>query len=198
MPTGKTTQAGFTYLFVLMMIALIGMGLAAAGTLWHTESQREREAELLFVGNQYRQAIKSYYENESKPESDKTAPRLPQSINDLLQDNRRPDIVRHLRRAYRDPFTGKPLALILASDNKSIVGVFSEASGHPFKTGGFVPEFGTFNGADSYADWRFEFVPPAGSNDKAVPAAATAASPAEFAAAKNAQTSDPAPVQRLE
>jgi type II secretory pathway pseudopilin PulG len=37
MPTGKTTQSGFTYLFVLMMIALIGMGLAAAGILWRTE-----------------------------------------------------------------------------------------------------------------------------------------------------------------
>ena len=62
MPTGKSAQSGFTYLYVLMLIALIGMGLAAAGTLWRTEAPRAHEAELLFVGAQYRQAIRSYYE----------------------------------------------------------------------------------------------------------------------------------------
>ncbi|MCL5061183.1 MAG: type II secretion system GspH family protein, partial [Candidatus Thermoplasmatota archaeon] len=60
MPSGKASQSGFAYLFALMLIALIGMGLAAAGTLWRTDSRRAREAELLFVGDQYRQAIRSY------------------------------------------------------------------------------------------------------------------------------------------
>src|SRR3569832_1769361 len=56
MPTGKPAQSGFTYLFVLMLVALIGMGLAAAGTLWHTESQRAREANQLFIGGRGRRA----------------------------------------------------------------------------------------------------------------------------------------------
>jgi len=151
MPTGKSTQCGFTYLYVLMLIALIGMGLAAAGTLWDTDARRAREAELLFVGAQYRQAIRSYYE------LDPAQPRLPQSIDELLEDNRRPDIVRHLRRAYRDPLTGGELTLIRAPDSQGIVGVFSQATGRPFKLAGFLPEDEAFSGAASYANWRFVF-----------------------------------------
>lgn len=155
MPTGKSAQSGFTYLYALMLIALIGMGLAAAGTLWRTDAQRAREAELLFVGSQYRQAIRSYYE------LDPAQPRLPQSIDDLLEDNRRPNIVRHLRRAYRDPLTGGELAPIRAPDNQGIVGVVSLATGRPFKLAGFRPEDEALADAASYADWRFVFSLPA-------------------------------------
>ena len=162
MPTGKPAQSGFTYLLVLMLIALIGMGLAAAGTLWRTESQRDREADLLFIGDQYRQAIRSYYE------LDPVQPRLPQSIDDLLEDNRRPNIVRHLRRAYRDPLTGGAFALIRQPNAKDIIGVYSPAPGQPFKTDGFSSKDAAFKGAKSYAEWRFVFVlpsrPPAAPN----------------------------------
>ena len=155
MPSGNAAQSGFTYLYVLLLIALIGMGLAAAGTLWRTDAQRAREAELLFVGGQYRQAIRSYYE------LDPAQPRLPQSIDALLEDNRRPKAVRHLRRAYRDPLTGGDLTLIRAPDGKGIVGVMSPAPGHPFKRAGFLPEDEAFADAASYADWRFVFTPAA-------------------------------------
>ncbi len=155
MLTGKSTQSGFTYLFVLMLIALIGMGLAAAGTLWSTDAKRAREVELLFIGDQYRQAIRSYYELEPNQ------PRLPQSIDDLLEDHRRPTIVRHLRRAYRDPFTGEAFALILAPNSQGISGVHSQSSGHPFKIAGFSAVDKAFAEAVTYADWQFVFVPPA-------------------------------------
>ena len=155
MPTGKPSQSGFAYLYVLLLIALIGMGLAAAGTLWRTDAQRAREAELLFVGNQYRQAIKSYYE------LGPGQPRLPQSIDDMLEDNRRPDSVRHLRRAYRDPLTGGEFALIHAPDKQGIIGVVSQAPGRPYKLAGFLSEDEAFSGARSYADWRFVFSLPA-------------------------------------
>ena len=154
MPTGKSAQSGFTYLYVLMLIVLIGMGLAAAGTLWRTDAQRAREADLLFIGSQYRQAIRSYYE------LDPAQPRLPQSIGDLLQDNRRPNIVRHLRRAYRDPLTGGEFALIRAPDTQGIAGVVSLATGRPFKITGFLPEDAAFKDASAYAEWRFVFTPP--------------------------------------
>lgn len=152
MPTGKPAQSGFTYLFVLMLIALIGMGLAAAGTLWHTESQREREADLLFIGDQYRQAIRSYYE------LDPAQPRLPQSLDDLLEDNRRPNVVRHLRRVWRDPLTGRPFVLIREPDTQGIAGIYSPAPGHPFKNAGFAAKDEAFKDAKSYAEWRFVVV----------------------------------------
>ena len=155
MPTGKPVQSGFSYLLVLMLIALIGMGLAAAGTLWRTDAQRARETELLFIGGQYRQAIRSYYA------LDPAQPRLPQSIDDLLEDNRRPGVVRHLRRAYRDPLTGGELVPIRAPDTQGIVGVMSQATGRPLKIAGFPPENEAFSNAASYADWRFVFSLPA-------------------------------------
>jgi type II secretory pathway pseudopilin PulG len=186
MRTGKPTQSGFTYLFVLMMIALIGMGLAAAGTLWNTEAQRAREADLLFIGNQYRQAIRSYYE------LDPAQPRLPQSVDELLEDNRRPDTVRHLRRAYRDPFTGGELALIRAPDTKGIVGVYSKSTGHPFKSSGFSSEYGSFSKAASYADWHFVFIPAVVAGNKGIAASAeTAASSGNKTSAQPAAATDP-------
>jgi len=148
-------QSGFTYLFVLMLIALIGMGLAAAGTLWRTDAQRAREVELLFIGNQYRQAIQSYYE------LDKNAPRLPQSIDELLEDKRQPDIVRHLRRAWRDPFTGDAFELVPAPNGAGFSGVASRSTLAPLKKAGFDPRDEAFAEAASYAEWHFVFTPPA-------------------------------------
>lgn len=136
------------------MIALIGMMLASAGSVWTTDVRRTREAELLFIGHQYKQAIRSYYELDSAHQ------KLPQSIDDLLEDKRQPSIVRHLRRAYRDPFTGEALDVIRATDSPGIVGVVSRASGNPLKKSGFLPEYRLFAEAGSYADWRFEFVLP--------------------------------------
>lgn len=162
MPTGSRRQAGFSYLFVLMLVALVGMGLAAAGSLWRTDAQRAREAELLFVGDQYREAIRSYYE------FDPAQPRLPQSVDDLLLDRRRLSPLRHLRRAWRDPLTGDALVLIRAADGGGILGVHSGSTAAPLKTAGFAPKDDAFTGAVRHADWRFEFKP-AESPDKSLP-----------------------------
>jgi len=151
----STRQSGFTYLFVLMLIVLIGMGLAAAGTLWRTDAQRTREVELLFIGNQYRQAIQSYYE------LDKNAPRLPKSIDDLLEDKRQPDVVRHLRRAWRDPITGGAFQLIAAPDGVGFSGVASRSTATPLKMAGFDPRDAAFAKAATYAEWQFVFTPSA-------------------------------------
>jgi type II secretory pathway pseudopilin PulG len=155
MPTGRRRESGFSYLTVVMMVGLVGLGLAAAGTLWHTESQREREADLLFVGSQYRQAIRSYYLLEP------AVPRLPASVDDLLEDRRRPEPVRHLRRAWRDPLTGDDFVLIQAPEGRGIVGVHSPSTARPFKTQGFQVENAAFELAESYQAWQFVFVPPA-------------------------------------
>ena len=160
MATGRNAQRGFAYLYALMLIALVGLGLGAAGTVWRTDAQRMRETELLFVGDQYRRAIRSYYE------LDPAQPRLPRSIDDLLEDNRRPGVVRHLRRAWRDPLTGGELELIHAPGTQDIVGVTSGAPGHPLRTAGFAAEDEAFAGATSYAGWRFVFTPPAKPADR--------------------------------
>lgn len=60
MQIGKLKQLGFTYIGVLMLVAIAGIGLAGVGIVWHQDAQREREKELLFIGDEYRQAIGSY------------------------------------------------------------------------------------------------------------------------------------------
>lgn len=153
MPSGSARQRGFTFIFVLLLMALMGLGLAAAGSLWHTDARRAREAQLLFAGNQYRDAIRRYYE------LDANQPRLPQSLEDLLLDDRRPTPLRHLRRAYVDPVTGEPFELIRAPDADGIVGVRSRARDAPLKIAGFSPENAEFSEARTYADWAFVFTP---------------------------------------
>ncbi len=155
MRTGKPAQAGFTYLFVLLLIGLIGLGLAAAGSVWRTESQREREAELLFVGEQYREAIRQFYQ------LDPDAPRLPQTFEELLEDTRRPQPVRHLRRKWRDPFGGEMLP-VRTPDGGGIQGVHSSSSLRPLKQAGFPPGMESFEHAAHLSDWQFVYVPPAG------------------------------------
>lgn len=167
MPTGDARQRGFSFIFVLLLMALMGLGLAAAGSLWQTDARRAREAELLFVGSQYRDAIRHYYE------LDANQPRWPHSLDDLLLDGRRPTPLRHLRRAYADPITGEPFELIRSPDADGIVGVRSRSEAAPLKVAGFSPENAEFSEAATYAGWAFVFKPATKS-----PAPPTGASPA--------------------
>jgi hypothetical protein len=53
-------QAGVGYLMVLFAVAVIGLSLASAGEIIHTQSVREKETQLLFIGQQFRSALASY------------------------------------------------------------------------------------------------------------------------------------------
>ena len=92
-------QAGFTYLWVLVAVALIGIGLAATGEVWMTSARRAKIAQADWAGLQYVQAVGSYYE--SAPWG---ANVYPQSLDALLEDRRGPITRRHLRTLYRNPF----------------------------------------------------------------------------------------------
>lgn len=146
---GRAGQGGITYLGLLFAVAIAGVGLAGTGSLWFLESRREKEKELLFIGEEYRRAIGSYYTR--GPEGAKV---YPQSLEDLLQDKRFPHSVRHLRRLYRDPMTnGTDWELI--RDQGRIIGVASRSTEKPVKVAGFGPGQAEFESARSLADWRF-------------------------------------------
>ncbi|MEO3715586.1 type II secretion system protein [Roseateles flavus] len=95
-------QRGFTYLGVLLAVALIGLGLSLASEVWSTTARRQRQVQLEWVGQQYAQAIGSYYE--STPGRVKAFPR---SIDDLLDDKRVPFARRHLRQPYPNPLSSQ-------------------------------------------------------------------------------------------
>ena len=165
-------QSGFGYLLVLLLIALLGMGLGAAGTLWSTESQRVKESDLLYVGEQYRKAIRSYY---NAPSPDK-ARHYPKKLEDLLLDTRQPQLTRYLRKLYVDPVSGKnEWGLIVDETSRGISGVYSLAPGTPLKQLGFDAAHKDFENAPNYAAWHFVVTEAA---QPAKPAPKTSAEPA--------------------
>ena len=150
MRTGKRRQFGFTYLGLLILLVLMGVVLAQAGTLWSQTRQREREADLLFYGDQFRQAIAAYYQAQA-PNT------YPKTLNDLIEDPRVPFERRFLRQIFVDPMTGKRDWILIKGPDKGIMGVYSPAPGTPIKQGHFRPADAAFAAAKSYAAWRFEF-----------------------------------------
>ncbi|MBV8033363.1 MAG: type II secretion system protein [Betaproteobacteria bacterium] len=147
-------ERGFTYVAVLIGAATLAAALGVAAQVYSQSAQREKEAELLFVGNQYRDAITAYYER-----SPGGAKRYPQKLDDLLEDKRYPNVVRHLRRLYADPLTGKPLQALEAPSG-GVMGVFSPSEAAPIKRAGFRPRDEALADAEKYSDWKFSYSPP--------------------------------------
>jgi type II secretory pathway pseudopilin PulG len=151
--------AGFTYIAIMIAVVLLGVSLAATGMLWETAQRRERERELLFVGNQFRRAVGLYYER--TPGNIKQFPR---KLEDLLQDNRFPNVQRYLRKIYPDPITGKVQWGLVEYPGIGITGVYSLSDKVPIKSARFPSYTRNFDMAKTYADWRFEYLPGQGLN----------------------------------
>jgi type II secretory pathway pseudopilin PulG len=151
---GPANAAGFTYVGLLIAVVILGVALSAAGTVWRTQAQREREKELLFIGREFRAAIASYYRGGGMG-----GHQYPQEINDLLEDKRWPEPHHHLRRLYVDPMTGAADWTIIRTDMVGITGVASSSNGVPIKKAGFPVEEAAFADATCYCDWKFEHVP---------------------------------------
>lgn len=147
-------QRGFTYLGLMIIVMVMGMALAAFGTIYSQSAQRDKEAELLFVGEQFRAAIESYY---LKSPGDRA---YPKKLDDLVEDKRFPMPVRHLRRIYPDPITGgADWGLVEMPNNGGIMGVFSRSEEKPIKQANFGAKQAAFEDAESYAKWTFTYSP---------------------------------------
>lgn len=147
-------QAGFSYVLVMFAVALLAIMAVRLLDVAATNEQRAREAELLYIGNAYREAIGVFYEN-----TPGTVKRYPEKLSDLLQDPRTTTMQRPLRKLYRDPITNDAeWGLVLGGDER-ITGVYSLSHKQPVKTGGFAPVLAGFALAKEYRDWRFVYVP---------------------------------------
>src|SRR6266568_8105353 len=148
---GWRSARGFTYLGLLAVIVLIGLMLAAAGEVASTTAQREREAQLLWVGHEYRAAI-GRYRNQMRG--------YPQTLQELL--GAAPDSplqVRYLRHLYPDPMTNAVDWVLVPAPNGGIMGVASSSKRAPLKTAGFDQIEKAFADAKAYSDWQFTFAP---------------------------------------
>jgi len=161
----KRGNRGFTYIGLLILVALIAIALAGTAEVVSTAQKREREQEILFVGTQYARAIAAYHA------SSPGLAAYPPSLEDLLEDKRFPDTRRHLRKLYRDPLTESANWGLVRGPNNSVAGVYSLAEGTPLKQEGFPKEYPEFAQAESYAQWKFTGAPQAGTAKAAVPPA---------------------------
>lgn len=161
MRTGRprsSHQRGFTYLAVLILVALLGSGLAAYGELASHAHQREREAELKWIGSQFREAIGLYYQR--TPGSVK---RYPQRLEDLLQDQRFLTAQRYLRRIYRDPMTGGTEWGLVQAPEGGIAGVYSLSDTRSISQAVLGQRREIVPAGARYQDWKFTYEPPSAS-----------------------------------
>jgi type II secretory pathway pseudopilin PulG len=171
---------GFTYMTVLFIVAVITAGLALVGEMWETAAKREKETQLLFVGNQYRQAITRYYLAGKN--------QYPRALEDLLKDPRQPGAVRYLRRLYADPLTGSAEWGIDKAPDGGIAGVHSLSEDKPLKSANFKLRDAGFESAATYSAWKFIYSPlaPGQASATAQPAAAGQPAPTQPAPANAA------------
>ena len=85
MPRPRT---GYVLIMLLFVITVMAIGLMVAVPVWQTQIQREKEAELIFRGNQYVEAVRIF--QLKKPGT------FPRSLDDLLKE-------KCIRRLYKDP-----------------------------------------------------------------------------------------------
>ena len=148
-------DGGFTYPALLALIVVMGIAITTASQSWTTLMTREKEATLLFRGDQIRRAIASYY----NAPADKSKRTYPPSLKVLLKDPRFPGVKRHLRKIYPDPMTSDGKWGVILAGNGRIKGVFSQSDKEPMKKGNFSAANAHFKDKMHYSDWTFFFVP---------------------------------------
>lgn len=145
------SSAGFTYLGLLILVAIIGIATSATLKLGSIMQRRSAEERLLAIGSEFRNALESYA-NASAP----GRPRSPASLQELLIDSRSASLRRHLRRIYIDPISGDDhWGVVSAIPGPGISGIYSLAKGNPIKRANFDPRFEEFSGQPSYQNWIF-------------------------------------------
>lgn len=147
-------QRGFTYIALLIFIAVLGVGLAAVSEVWSVQLTRDKEEELLYTGDQIRDAIAMYSRQGAG-----AGGRFPGRLEDLLKDPRSPATRRYLRKIYPDPITGSTKWELVQGPNGEVLGVHSTSDKEPLKKAGFSLADRQFEGATKYSDWVFVISP---------------------------------------
>lgn len=153
-------QLGYTYLAALAAIVTLSISLSTAVLLNQRKAKAELEAELLFRGSAYIQAIRHYYEAQSG------AQRYPSTLEDLIKDPRYVER-RHLRQLYPDPLIKDGEWRLIPAIDGGIKGIASTSKKTPLREKGFPKGLATFENSASYSDWEFIYSPKK-NNSKAI------------------------------
>jgi len=93
---------------LLVAMSVMAVMMTIAMPVWNTQAKREKEAELVFRGEQYARAVMLYQR--------KFANTLPPSLDVLLND-------KYLRKRYKDPITGGDFQLLSGASVQANAGV---------------------------------------------------------------------------
>ncbi|MES2298816.1 MAG: type II secretion system protein [Pseudomonadota bacterium] len=157
-------NAGFTYVGLIIIVAIIGLVSATTIKLGSLLQRRAAEEQLLEVGTAFADALKSYADASLPGQS-----KQPTSVAELLRDPRFPNARRHLRQLYLDPITGgSEWGIMRTNDKVGIIGFYSLSTATPIKQSNFQERFQQFDHMQRLSDWKFmgtglqdlRFVPP--------------------------------------
>jgi type II secretory pathway pseudopilin PulG len=150
-PNGQASAQGYAMVALLVAMSIMAVMLGLALPVWQTAIRREREAELVFRGEQYVQAIRLFQR--------RYAGTFPPDVDVLVKQ-------RFLRRRYQDPITGRDFQPVYAgtktttgdargvgalpptsfSGRGGIIGVVSRSTEASLRL---------YNGRGRYNEWSF-------------------------------------------
>src|SRR5215813_5825348 len=93
-------QHGYAMVALIVAMSIMAIAMTVAMPTWRQMAQREKEAELVFRGQQYARAI-GLFQKKSGPGV------LPPNIDALVDGH-------YLRKKYKDPITGGDFDVLLA------------------------------------------------------------------------------------
>ena len=102
-------DAGFSLAAVIFFLTAASIFIAAVVPAYQMQAKRQMEEELIFRGEEYTRAIQKYQRRFAV---------YPSSVDQLVSTNS----LRFLRRAYKDPITGKEFRLITINPDGTLSG----------------------------------------------------------------------------
>jgi type II secretory pathway pseudopilin PulG len=163
-------QDGFTYIFVLTVVMIMGIMLGMVGQSWKTIKQRELEEELIFRGDQVAEIIYQFmvYKNSNLTQNTNLfmwSISSPQGtiIDELVNiktetfSGKPPKKFRLRPSAAIDPMTNKPWKIVNpVGDTTRFAGVASESTEEPFrKSFKDIYDSNLLDEKKQYSDWMF-------------------------------------------
>ncbi|PHV07376.1 type II secretion system pseudopilin PulG [Janthinobacterium sp. BJB412] len=150
-PTGSRRQGGFTYLSLIILVAVIGLVAASTLKMGALLQRARAEQELLNIGAEFSDALQSYAN--ATPAGQ---PPQPPSLKELLKDPRFPGVRRHLRKLFVDPMTGSAeWGVVYLADKVGVIAVYSLSDAKAIKLSNFPARYQVFEGKTLVSDWKF-------------------------------------------
>jgi type II secretory pathway pseudopilin PulG len=146
-------HSGYILIGLLVLIMVSGFALEQVGAKWSDARKREREQELLKIGDTIKKAIGNYYNH-----TPGIVKHYPPNLEALLRDERFPKPQRYLRKLYIDPITQREGWGIVEAPSGGVMGVYSLSDAKPFKTKNFRPVYLHFEDKKYYGEWYFIYV----------------------------------------